>query len=249
VSTTLTSRPTASEKGTSRLRLDPVRHRRRPALAVGSLALVVACVAVFVSVYLKAGNEASVLAVDRVVPQGQVVQADDLTVVRITTNSSIATVPAADASAVVGRRAADRLEPDSLLSSTDLVTAYAPPAGMSIVGVAVKEGQLPATGVAPGETVDVVLTGLPGAPATTTSGATATGQGAGVPASTTSGEPVSAGTVIVPDATVLETASSSASSGSDALDVSLLTASSLAPLVATASAAGQVALIVVAPGT
>lgn len=248
MSTTLTSRTAVSEKATSGLRFDPVGHRRRPALAVGSLALVVVCVAVFVSVYLKAGNETSVLAVDRVVPQGQVLQADDLTVVRITTNSSIATVPAADASVVVGRRAANRLEPDSLLSSNELVSAYAPPPGMSIVGVAVKEGQLPASGVAPGETVDVVLTGLPGEPASTSSTA-AVGQGAATGASTTSGEPVSAGTVIVPDATVLESTASTASSGADAVDVSLLTTSSLAPLVASASAAGQVALIVVAPGT
>jgi hypothetical protein len=77
MSTTLTRPATAPGRNTPGrnapgLRLDPVGHRRRPALAVGSIALIVACVAVFISAYLKAGNQVSVLAVARTVTQGQV---------------------------------------------------------------------------------------------------------------------------------------------------------------------------------
>lgn len=252
MSTTLTRPAAEAGRSASKLRLEPAGHRRRPALAVGSLALVVACVAVFVSVYLKAGHQESVLAVARLVPQGQVLRADDLTVVRVSTNSGIATVPSAEASSVVGRRAAESLAPETLLAGNELVTSYSPPAGESIVGVAVKEGQLPASGVAPGETVAVVLTGLPGEQDSSSVTPDSTpDQESSDPASAAVGAQSGAsGTVLVPDATVLETISSPSSSGSDSVDVSLLTPSALAPLVADASAAGQVALIVVTqPGS
>jgi hypothetical protein len=201
-------------------------------------------------VYLKAGSQVSVLAVDRNVPQGQVLTAGDLTVVHISTSSGVSTVPVAEAPEVVGRRAAEPLEPDTLLTPSELVTSFSPPAGESIVGVALKEGQLPASGVAPGETVDVILTGTPGDPDSAPASPDATGdlQDAGA-AATTGAQPTGAGTILVSDATVLEAAAAPASSGSDAIDVSLLTASTLAPLVASASAADQVALVVVAPGS
>jgi len=225
--------------------LDPRRRRRRPALAVGSLALVVACVAVFVSLYMRAGDETSVLAMARAVPEGAILQANDLTVARISTTARIATLPAADGAAVIGRRAAEMLEPNTLLASDELVTNFAPPTGDAIVGIAAKEGQLPASGVVPGESVDVVLTGLPGAPSSTgaitdptSGGSGATGTEADVP-----------GTILVPDARVLEVFPSSSSSGSDGVVVSLLTPSTAAPLVASAAAADQVALVVVAPGS
>jgi hypothetical protein len=247
VSTTL-ARPVAeSSRNGSELRLRPTEHRRRPALAFGSLALVVACVAIFVSVYVRAGSQVEVLAIARTVPEGQIVSGKDLTDVRISTGPGVETLPADEASAVVGHRAAETLEPDSLLTASELVTSYAPPAGESIVGVSAKEGQLPASGVAAGETVEVVLTGLPGESAAATGSDTAGVQTGSAAGTTSSGEPALGGTILVPDATVLEAMVSPASSGSDAVDVSLLTPSALAPIVANASAAGEVALVVVTP--
>ena len=245
MSTTLT-RPTVDPaKDVSGLRLQPRGHRRRPALAVGSVALVVACVAVFVSVYLRAGHEVSVLGVAQTVSTGQILEADDLVVVRISMNSGIATVPAADASSVVGRRAAERLEPDTLLAANELVASYSPPPGEAVVGVAAKDGQFPSSGVTPGETVDVVLTGLPGQQDSSSAISESTGDQS--PSTDATGQPGdSTGIVLVPDAVVLESASAPASSGSDGLDVSLLTPVALAPLVASASTAGQIALVVVA---
>jgi hypothetical protein len=238
------SRPVKEQpRATTGLRLDPVGRRRRPALAIGSLALVIACVAIFVSVYLSAGRQVAVLAMAKAVPQGQVVQISDLTTVRLSAGPGIDSMPASRATDVIGRRAAQILEPGTLLTENDLVTRYAPPAGESIVGVSLKEGQLPASGVAPGETVDVVLTEPQGEQESV-----AASPSIEDPATSTPGAPVTtAGTVLVADATVLDASSPTNDSGT--VDVSLLTGTALAPLVASASAAGQVALIVVAPGS
>jgi len=225
-----------TETANAALRLEPV-SRRRPALALGSLALVVVSVAVFVALYAQAGGQRSVLAVARPVSQGAVVEERDLMVVRITATAGVATVPGSALTFVVGRRAAEVLEPGSLLSWSEVVDHSEPPGGDSIVGVAVKDGQLPASGVAPGETVDVVLTGAPGSPVSEASQAGDPDAGAGQP-----------GSVLAPGSTVLD-ASPSAASGAGTIDVSLLVSSTVAPLVATASAAGQVALVIVDPGT
>ncbi len=249
MSTTLARPRVQSGRRDPGLRLEPVGHGRRPALAVGSLALVMTCVAVFISVYLRAGDQMSVLAIARSVPEGQVVRADDLKAVRISAGTTIATVPAAAASAVVGRRAAEALEPDTLLGTNELMTRFSPPSGESIVGVAAKDGQLPASGVAPGETVDVILTGQAGQQDASIGSAATGAQSVSSGAGTAAGEPLVAGTVLVSGATVLETATSPASSGSNDVDVSLLTPSPLAPIVASASAAGEIALVVVAPGS
>jgi hypothetical protein len=163
--------------------------------------------------------------------------------------AGVDTVPASEASAVVGRRAAERLDAGTLITTNDVVTNYAPPAGESIVGVAAKEGQLPASGVAPGETVDVILTGSPGVQDSSGISDPNTAQGNDSSTVTPGEEASSAAIVLVPDATVLEATTPSLSSGSDVVDVSLLTPVTMAPLVANASAAGQVALIVVAPGS
>jgi hypothetical protein len=231
-------------------RLDPVGSRRRPALAVGSIALVVACLAVFVSVYMKAGSQVSVLALTRAVAQGQVLTASDLTAVRMSVTSRIESVPAAAAGTVVGRRAAELLEPNTLLTANEVVTSFAPPAGESVVGVALKDGQLPASGVAPGETVEVILTGQPGEQdSTVVPDSTENDPSAAASGSTASDPTGTAGSVLVPDAIVLETAVPTATSESGAVDVSLLTPSSLAPFVASASVAGDVAVIIVKPKT
>lgn len=245
MATTLARSPLKPEGDARGLRLDPVGHRRRPALAVGSLALVIACVAAFTGLYARAGDLVSVIAVAHTVPQGATVTANDLTVVRMSATTGVASIRASDAAEVVGRRAAEQLEPGTLLATDELVTRFAPPSGKSIVGVAVKTGQIPASGVSPGETVDVIVTGLP-----EDSSAVASGQPDGDAATPTiDGESISSGTVIVPGATVVEVAPSPDSSDSGTTVVSLLIRSSLAPLVASASVAGQAALVIVTPGS
>lgn len=222
------------------LRLKAARQRR-PGFLAASLAVVALSLALFVSAYVKAGRQISVLAVAKVVPQGAVVQAGDLEAVRIAGGSKLDLVPTADAGEIVGRHAAVALVPGVLVTLGELTSRATLPLGQSLVGVAAKASQLPAEGVAPGQSVEVVLTGTPGSPALTADAVSSQGGGGAV-----TGIPSSlAGTILAPD--VLVTSVAPPVPNSDTTDVSLLVPADVAPVVASASAAGQVALVVVAP--
>ena len=227
--------------------VDPPRflgnaHQRKPVVAIASLVLVTFCVAIFTSIYLHAGNRVAVLALARNVPQGNAITRGDLTVVRISYTAELSPIPAEDAGGVLGRRAVVSLLRGTLLSPSELTVRGGPASGEAIVGVATKVGQLPAGGVADGDTVDVILTGsvstLTGEPS---ENATPTG---------TSGPTGSfqIGGVLARNATVTGVATP-ASSDPDTVVVSVLIPTSLAPLVASASAGGQAALALVGPSS
>jgi hypothetical protein len=218
------------------------RHRRRPTLAVASLALVTLCVAIFTNIYVHAGNRVAVLAVAHDVPQGHAVTSHDLLVVSISLSGGLAPIPARYLGRVVGRKAAVSLVSGTLLTLNELTGVNDPAPGHAVVGVATKAGQLPAGGVAIGDTVDVLLTG---------SSATLSAGGSGALTSTSGGgssQQLEIGGVLAPRATVIGVANPRSSS-SDPIVVSVLVPSNLAPLVASASAAGQVALALVGPSS
>ncbi len=243
------SRPAESPpgKGVPSLRLAG-RPRRRRGLLTGSVAVLVTCTALFAFAYTQAGRHVAVLVVARAVPPGAVVTREDLTTASISATGRLSAVPARDAAAVVGRHAAVGLVPGELLDYAALATSGGIPAGEAVVGVAARPSQLPAEGVSPGEAVDVVLTGIPGSPALIGgAGAPASGpDGAGVPAAA---QPTAlSSTVLVPHALVLGVAlpaPSSSGSSSATTVVSVLVPHAVAAVVATASAAGQVALVAV----
>jgi Flp pilus assembly protein CpaB len=199
-------------------------------LALSSALLVALCVAVFASVYLRAGHQVSVIAVARSVPEGQTLTGNDLTIVRMSIAPGVLAIPATAVDSVMGRRVAVPVESGTLLTPGDLAHGSYVPPGDAVVGVALKQGQLPATGVAPGQYVDVVMTGSPGSPFT---------------ASPTGGGP---GTILAPGVLVSAVTQPSASSGSDIEVVSLVMSRALAPIIASASAANQAALVVIASG-
>ncbi len=125
------SAPAAS---TDALRFVGNGHRRRPVVAIASLALVTSCVAIFTSIYLHAGNRVAVLAVAKDVPQGHVITSGDLGVVRISISPGLSPVPAGEISRVVGRMAAVSLVRGTLITLTELTThAFCPVATLSWV--------------------------------------------------------------------------------------------------------------------
>ncbi len=210
-------------------------YRRRPAVAIASIVLVTFCVAIFTSIYLHAGNRVAVLALAHDVPQGHAINRGDLAVVRISFSAGLAPISAHDLSQVLGRTAAVSILRGTLLSRTELAVHRGPARGKAVVGVATKAGQLPAGGVAVGDTVDVILTG---SPATLTGGAS----GPATTESSTTPDQLELGGVLASNATVTGVAFSTSSSP-DTVVVSVLIPSAMAPLVASASAAGQAALV------
>jgi Flp pilus assembly protein CpaB len=222
------------------LRLSVRRPKRRPLLAIGSLALVTVCAASFLSLYVRAGGRTSVLAVTRSVPAGQNITAGDLAIVRVSLSPGLSVINAASLDQVVGRRAAVQLEPGDLLSPSDLSNGAGLPPGDAIVGVATKPGQVPANGVQPGDRVDVVLTAVSGVSPSAVDGSS-------VPSGTSASAQGLPGSLLAQNATVTEVSTEASSDGTTV--VSLMVSSAVAPAIASASTSGSVALVLVDPGS
>jgi hypothetical protein len=203
-----------------------------------------ASIATFAGLYASAGHRTAAIVVERPLVQGQAITSADLGQANVSVSETVRYIPVADASVLEGKRAAAAIPAGSLLTTGDLATAPAVAAGGAVVGLALKDGQFPAGGLSPGEQVLVVQTGTPGSPLS----APVSSPSAGSPStSTTASGSALVGTgagVLVPTASVVSvTAPASESGGSYALLVSIEVASTVAPVVATASSADQVSLV------
>jgi hypothetical protein len=237
--TTTLNRPRPNPTGDT-LRLSIRRPQRRPLLAIGSLALVIVCVAAFLSLYAHAGDRTSVLVVARSVPAGQDITAGDLAIVRVSLSPGVSVISAASLDQIMGRRAAVPLAPGDLLSSSDIANRAVLPPGDAIVGIAAKPGQMPANGVEPGDTVDVVLTAVSGVSQSVVGGS-------GVAGGTPTSDEGLPGSVLARSATVTDVSTGVSSDGTSV--VSVLVSSAVAPAIASASTSGSVALVLVDPGS
>jgi hypothetical protein len=167
-----------------------------------------------------AGHRVAVLAAAHNIPIGSVITQADLQTVDISTSPGVATIPASQAGQVAGREAAVDLRAGTLLAASDLTTTVVPGPGQVLVPVALKSWQMPASGLAPGDTVLVI-------PAPT---AGAQPGGASGPAPQTGNVPATVYRVSAPD-----------QAGNVTTD--LLLPAKDGPVVAREAAAAQVALI------
>jgi hypothetical protein len=117
---------------------------------------VLACAAGVVLWSLAAGQRQRVLAVARPVPVGHALSTADLREVSIAADPGVSTVPASQASTVVGRMMATSLPAGSLLTPEALGAALVPAPGQAITALALKAGAFPPE-LAPGARVAVVL--------------------------------------------------------------------------------------------
>lgn len=237
------------------------RRDRRTLVLVASLALVGASIAGFVSVYSTADRKTGAVVLVRSVGQGQPITAADIGEAQIAVSPGVDYIPLDQASVISGKRAVAAMPAGSLLTTADLTGAPAIGAGDAVVGVALKDGAYPASGLSAGDTVLVVQTAAPGASVPAPSGATSGPSVASVatpvavgPTTGVSGLAAGASTtgdtgVLVPQASVFAVTAPAASSGGGAtLLVSLEVPSSDAAQVATASAAGQIGLVLLPGG-
>ena len=226
------------------------RRDRRALMAVGSLVLVCVSIAAFAGLYATAGHRTAAVVVEHALVQGQPITAADLGQADVSVPGGVGYIPVADASTIAGKRAASDVPAGSLLAPADLTTGPPVVAGDAVVGLALKYGQFPASGLVPGRQVMVVQTGTPGSPltATPTTG-TSSSASLGTAASAGSAFTGSGTGTLVPAATVVGVAQPDANAGGgDALLVSVAVPSALAPDVVTASSADQVGLVLLPSG-
>src|SRR5664279_1101425 len=193
----------------------PTRQRRTGYAALGAV-LVIGLGAAFGYLYSTAGAKVPVVVVTATVPAGQVITRSDLSTVDVA--GDVTAIAGANLESVVGQRAAVGLLPDTVLQRSMVTDVDPTPAGVVQVGVAVKGGQLPADGLVPGDTVQVLR--LPAA---------ASGGAAAVP------------DVVVDRATVFAAVPDPVQAGATLL--TLLVPAGQAAAVAGASGAGAAALV------
>jgi hypothetical protein len=256
----------------SRLPVNP--RRRRPVLAALSAVAVFASVGLFAHLYSSANHQTPVLVVTHTIQEGQELTASDLGQTPVATGSGVVTIPVGDAPEVLGKVASVTVMSGSLLTPGEVSSVPPITAGYAVVGLALKQGQLPAAGLGPGDEVMVIETGAPGSPlgsfigpSPSSSSSSSSSAGGSAPITGSPDDDASAAGsssagsssdggggvsgVLVPDALVFNTANPGPQSSDDATElVSLELADSIAPAVSTAAAAGQVSLVLVpATGT
>lgn len=196
----------------------PVRQRR-PGLAALTLVVIVGLAAVAGYLYEQAGAKTPVVVLARQVPQGHPITRADLSTVAVA--GGISAVAASGLDAVVGMRAEVDLLPGTVLQRSMVSDTPLLAASKAHVGVAVGPGQLPADGLEPGDTVQVL-------------------QLASASASGAADAP--AGPVVVASRADVYSVRGDVAEAGGAL-LTLVVPRAAAPQVAAASAAEQVALI------
>jgi hypothetical protein len=244
--TSLLERPAtarSSARGTGQYQLPVVGRSRKPLVTVASVLLVLASIAIFAGIYSSADHRVPVLTVVTTIHQGQRISGNDLGTADVTTSANLAPIPVSGAAALSGTWAAVTLPAGSLLTLADVTTKRPLPVGSAVVGVTLKDGQLPSAGVASGDLVMIVQT--PAAGAVLPAAGNVTSGGSSGVTEGSSGTAEASGTgVLVAQATVFGTAAPSPTSSSGAAElVSVEVPATEAAAVATAAAASQVTLV------
>ena len=136
----------------------PPKLRRRPVGVLVSAATIVLGSVLGLMVWSAAGSTTEVLAVRSQVFRGEVIDRDDLVVVRVGLDPAVQAVPASRLDAIAGKRAALDLAAGGLLAPADVATTVLPGKGTSVVGIALAPGLLLAEPLAPGDAVRLVQT-------------------------------------------------------------------------------------------
>lgn len=148
----------APNDASARSNMSPTRPRRRPVLvAVGTLLILVAALASYLT-FANLSNTISVVVTTGHIARGEAIEATDLGSMEIARGQVTSAITVAEAASIVGQYATVDLPPGSLITSATVQATLPIEPGMSIVGVAVTAGQLPSTGLTPGDRIRLVST-------------------------------------------------------------------------------------------
>jgi hypothetical protein len=167
--------------------------------------------------YTQAGKKQPVVVVVNNIPAGHIIQRSDLSTVDVA--GAVTAVGGAGLDSVIGETAVVELLPRTLLQRAMVTSAPTLHRDQAQVGVAVRPGQIPAAGLRPGDTVDILQ----------------------LPPKDTASRGSAKAVVLAAAARVYDTAIDPSQSGGTLLTV--LVAKSAATGIASASNAGLIALV------
>lgn len=212
-------RPTAGLASTSNLSTR-VRPKGYAALAV---ALLIGCGAIGFWLYTSAGQKVPIVEAARNIPVGHTITRADLTTVEV--SGDITAVGGDHLASLEGQQAAVGIQQGTPIQRSMVSSGTELPAGDGLVGVSAAPGQVPSSGLMPGDMVEVLQ--LPQ-------------KGVGTPSSS-SGDSGASQAVLVKSATVYDVRSNQSSSGGTLL--TLVVPADAAYGVAQASNNGLIALV------
>ncbi len=134
----------------------PLRVRRRPAFLIGSVAALLLGALGGAWLWLSATSTVEVLAARSTMPRGSLISAADLVTVRIGVDPAVHAIPADQAPALVGKRAALDISAGGLVTPEVVADQVVPPKGMTMVGLSLGNGLLPSSPLQAGDRVRIV---------------------------------------------------------------------------------------------
>jgi len=211
-------------------RLPSGRRERKPALAAFALLLIVGGALAAGLLVVQSGKRVAAIEITQQVGAGQRIPLSAMQQVQVATGTGLDYVPWAEASQVAGFFAATTIPPGTLLTGAMVARASGVTTGRDILGLALKDGQLPAQ-LKPGDQVRIYAV---------------SGQASG-----SAGCPGTGGDALTGDAVVVSVLTpgngSLAGSSSGTTDVTVAVSPADAGAVACDAAAGNVAVVVLPP--
>src|SRR3954451_21744901 len=136
----------------------PPKLRRRPALVAGAIVAICLGAILAAGAWTSTTHTQEVLAARTTIARGSVIGPADLQRVRSNADPALHPLPASAYENVVGKRAALDIAGGGLLSPDATTSSALPPAGMSVVGIALTPAQAPALRLHSGDRVRIVVT-------------------------------------------------------------------------------------------
>ncbi|HMH93917.1 MAG TPA: hypothetical protein VK586_22905 [Streptosporangiaceae bacterium] len=124
-------------------RLPSAPRERKPALAALAVLLIVGCALGTGLLVVQSGKRVAAIEVSGEIGAGQRIPLSALTEVQIASNTGLSYVPWSEAAQVSRYFAADTIPPGTLLTSAMVARASTSTAGRDLVGLVLKDGQVP----------------------------------------------------------------------------------------------------------
>lgn len=166
--------PWAEPTAPAARKLPGAPRERKPALAALAVLLILGGALAVSYLMLTSTKKVAAIEIVQTVGEGQPIALSDMQQVQVTPSNGLHYVPWSEAAQVARTFAATSIPPGTLLTSNMAVTVNNLTAGRSVLGLALKDGQLPA-GLAMGDRINIyevsdATEACPGAPGSLLSG-------------------------------------------------------------------------------